>query len=209
GRARRPSRRSRPGPIKPCLNRRPTWVPPPTATAPSCSRYRTASSRLDGTAKSGSKRGPHRLHDRPISRAPAQVARQKLAGGCLSRILPPRPQGGGHDQLPGGAGAALEPLVLDERLDQVRLAPGDALRGPHLCPLGAPCEVDAGADRIAIDQHCAGPADANPTAFPGAPEPTPTDEVEEQGAAWCFRFELFPVEEEGQPHDTSSERSRA
>src|SRR5262249_60725880 len=118
--------RRRLGLTTPRLKGTPPGGPPPTATAPSRWSYRTASSRLDGTAKSGSKRGPHRLHDRPISRAPAQVARQKLAGGCLSRILPPRPQGGGHDQFPGGAGPALEPLVLDERLAQAGLGAGGA-----------------------------------------------------------------------------------
>src|SRR5215472_1946777 len=205
----RPSQTSRLGSIKRCLTRRPTWVPPPTATAPSRSRSPTASSRLAGAVNSGSKRRPHRIHDRLVPRAPAQVARQEVARAGFSRILPFGPQGGGHDKLAGGAGAALEALVLDERLDQVRLAAGDALDRPDLPTLGAPGQEDAGADRVAIDQHRAGPADTHPTALPGAAEPLPTNEVEKQGAAGCLGFECLPVEEEGQLHATTSECSKS
>ena len=116
--------------------------------------------------------GQDRLDDVVVARAAADVALEPLAHLVLARVGVLLQQVGGAHQHAGRAEAALQAVMLAERLLQrVQLAAlGQALDRRHLGAVGLGREHGAGLDRIAVDMDHAGAALAGVAADMGAGE---------------------------------------
>src|SRR5947208_3134170 len=117
----------------------------------------------------------HRVDDVLVARAAAQVPAQRvadlrIAGGCV--VAQERDER--HEDA-GGAEAALQRVRLAEsrlqRVELVRAARREALDGRQLSAVRLHREHQAGAHRLAVEQHGAGAAHAVLAADVGAGEP--------------------------------------
>src|SRR5438445_8578235 len=115
----------------------------------------------------------HGLVDLHVSRAAAQVARQRLLDLVARRLGVLGEQRFGGEQERGGAVAALRCAQLGERvLERMELpAHRHPLDGLHAPPGAREAEHEAGEDRLAVHQHGAGTALAQLTAVLRAGEP--------------------------------------
>src|SRR5947208_5410579 len=100
-------------------------------------------------------RGLDRGHDVLIAGAAAEIAFDGVSDLGLARLgIPGEQVHGGHDQA-GSAEAALQPVLVPERLLQ-RMQPAvlaQPLDGPDLLALRLYGEDGAALDRVAVDQH--------------------------------------------------------
>ena len=106
-------------------------------------------------------RGEHRADDVVVAGAAAEVAFKALPHLLLGRVRVLRQQAGRCHHHAGRAEAALQAVVLAERLldDAHRAVVGDeALGGGHRAAVGLDGEHRAGLDRLAVEQHRAGTA---------------------------------------------------
>ena len=148
-------------------------------------RHRLASGRDDG------------LDDVHVPRAAADVPLQRDAHVLLGRVRVPREQGGGAHQHPGRAVAALERVVLVERLLERRqlTVGGEPLDRRDLGALGLHREHHAALHRLAVDVDGAGAAVARVAADvrPGETEVV-AEEVDEEPARRHLELDLLAVD---------------
>ena len=135
-----------------------------------------------------------RLHDRLVPRAAAEVAAERAADRLLVRVRVALEQvDGGHDD-PGRAEAALEPVVLHERVLQrvPHAAPRQPLDGRDLRSFGLQGEHGAALHRPAVEEDGAGAALARvaPDVRSGEPEPV-AQRMDEERAS--FHLERVPL----------------
>src|SRR5262249_39837448 len=96
------------------------------------------------------------LHDEVITRAAAEMAGEHLADGLLARRGLSLEEGAGAHDDARRAVAALKPVLGPERLLQGMEVLGrrrHALDGSHLVPVSLHGEHEAGADRLAVQEH--------------------------------------------------------
>ena len=112
----------------------------------------------------------HRVHDRGVPRAAAQVAGQGLADLLLARPRGDHEQRLGRHEHARRAVAALHGPVLYERpLQHVEFAAvSQPFHGEHLLATHLQGKQQAGVDGLAVDDHRAGPALAFGAPFLGA-----------------------------------------
>src|SRR5580698_6545819 len=154
--------------MRPARASRASEVPPPTSTAPGSASSSSTEATLIGATKASSgivHVGPHRLGDRDIAGAATEVARHVLTHGLLAGTRMLLLQCVRRDDLAGRADAALHPLVLDEGLDDGRIALRDAFDGEYLRAVTKRGEVDARADRDVVHNDGASATDADGTAL--------------------------------------------
>src|SRR5919204_3007129 len=103
---------------------------------------------------------PHRLHHLRVARATAEVAGEGLADLVLGRVWHASEQVARREELAGQAEAALESVLVPERLlDRVQLlAGGEALDRRDLCAVGAGGEDQARLHDAAVARDGAGAA---------------------------------------------------
>src|SRR6266545_284667 len=126
------------------------------------------------------------LDDEVVAGAPAEVAGQHLANlNVRRRRAIPKERAGAHDD-PRRAIAALEAVLGPEGLlERMQRLAGrrDSLDRADLVAVGLDRQHEAGADRLAVDEHCAGAAHAVLAADVGAGEiQVLTQEVRERRA---------------------------
>jgi hypothetical protein len=127
-----------------------------------------------------------RLDDAVVAGTPAEDAGDLLADLRLGQLLPaPRQRGGGH-QKAGRAEAALQAVLVLERLLQ-RVEPvvlGEGLDGLHLTPVQLRGEHQARLHRLPVDEHGAHAAHPLLTADVGPGETQPVSQ-EVRGVHAC------------------------
>src|ERR1700674_780927 len=136
--------------------------------------------------------GLHRLDDVHVARAPAEVAFQALADLVLRRVrVLLQEVGRGHDET-GRAVAALQTVLVPERLlERVELPIfGHALNRGQLLALGLDGEHRAALDRLAVDEDRARAALARVAPDVGAGQPDDVPQVMHQQKP---RFDLMLV----------------
>src|SRR5712691_4501988 len=139
-------------------------------SAPSCGGLRGGFCRR---AAHGGGRRLHRLDDVHVARAATEVALETLPDLVIGRVRVLREEvGRGHDEA-GGAVAALQAVLVPERLLQrVELAVlGHALDRGEVPALGLDGEHRAALHRLAVDEDRAGAALAGVTSDVGSGEP--------------------------------------
>ena len=148
------------------------------------------------------------LDDVLVARAPAQVARDRLAGLLGRRVRVVLEVGRDRGDEPRCAEAALQPVALGERLLHRAHRLGvvaDALDGGDLVGLGRDREHQARAHRLAVDEHGARAAHAVLAADVGAGEAqVVAQEVGQQPPRRCLRRPHDAVD----PHPDAEQRLR-
>src|ERR1051325_4882990 len=116
--------------------------------------------------------GQNRFHYLIIARAAAEVARHPFLDFVFARIGIDVEQRLGGDDLTGGADAALEAAVFDERLlkRMQRAVFGEPFDRFDLLAIAGDRERQARAHEPAVHRHAARAADADAAAFLGAGE---------------------------------------
>src|SRR5262245_7908901 len=117
-------------------------------------------------------RRPDRGHDVLVAGTPAEVAAQRLADLRVRRPRAVSQEAVDRHEEAGGAEAALERVVLPERLlNRVeRFSAGEPFDRRHLRPVSLSGEEQARADRLAVEHHRARATDAVLAAEMGAGE---------------------------------------
>ena len=117
-------------------------------------------------------------------------------------------QGVRRRDLAGRADAALHAFVLDESLDNRRIALRDAFYGEYLRAVTKRREVDARADRDVVYDDCAGATDTDGTALLRPGEPRGADHVEEDRVGLDLELPLLVVQNELDVQDVLSFKAR-